>query len=83
MALGSTQPLVKMSTRKTSGGKGGGCVRLTNSPTSCAECHEIWEPKTPEPSGPHRASYGTPLPLPLMPQIVNIKMRHHMQLSLS
>jgi len=31
-------------------------VRLT-SPTSRAECHEIW------PSGPHRACYGTALPL--------------------
>jgi hypothetical protein len=28
MALGSTQPLVKMSTRDVSGGKGGRCVRL-------------------------------------------------------
>jgi len=26
-------------------GKGGQCVRLTTSPPSCAECHEIWEPK--------------------------------------
>ena len=47
MALGSTQPLVKMSTRNSPGGKGGRCVRLTTSPTSCAECHEIWEPKPP------------------------------------
>jgi hypothetical protein len=29
MALGSTQPLVKMSTRDVPGGKGGRCVRLT------------------------------------------------------
>ena len=29
------------------GGKGGRCVRLTTSPTSCAEYHEIWEPKSP------------------------------------
>jgi len=29
MALGSTQPLVKMSTRNIPGGKGGQCVRLT------------------------------------------------------
>jgi hypothetical protein len=28
MALGSTQPLVKMSTRDVPGGKGGRCVRL-------------------------------------------------------
>jgi hypothetical protein len=44
MALGLTQPLVKMSTRNIPGGKGGPCVRLT-SPPSRAECHEIWEPK--------------------------------------
>jgi hypothetical protein len=47
MALGSTQPQVKMSTRNIPGGKGGRCVRLITSPPSCAECHEIWEPKTP------------------------------------
>jgi len=28
------------------GGKCDRCVRLTTSPPSCAECHEIWEPKT-------------------------------------
>jgi hypothetical protein len=43
LALGSTQPLVKMSTRNISWGRGGRCVRLT--PRSRAECHEIWEPK--------------------------------------
>jgi hypothetical protein len=47
MVLGSTQPLVKMSTRNIPGGKGSQCVRLTTSPPSCAECHEIWEPKPP------------------------------------
>jgi hypothetical protein len=46
MALGSTQPLVKMSTRNLPGGKGGRCVRLTSSP-SRDERHEIWEPKPP------------------------------------
>jgi hypothetical protein len=47
VALGSTQPLVKMSTRNIPGGKGGWCVRLTTSPPSHAECHGIWEPKPP------------------------------------
>ena len=47
MALGSTQPLVKMSTRNIPGGKGGRCVRLTTSPPLRAECQEMWEPKPP------------------------------------
>jgi len=49
MALGTTQPLVKMSTRNIRGGKGGRCVRLkTSLPSySVMKCHEIWEPKPP------------------------------------
>jgi hypothetical protein len=47
MALGSTQPLVKMSTRNIPVGKGGRCVKLKTSPPSRAECHEIWDPKPP------------------------------------
>ena len=47
MALGSTQPLLKMSTRNIPGGKGGRCVRLSTSSPLRAECHEIWEPKLP------------------------------------
>jgi hypothetical protein len=38
---------VKISTRNIPVGKGGRCVRLTISPPSCAECHEIWELKPP------------------------------------
>jgi len=40
MALGSTQPLVKMSTKNIPGGKGGRCVRVTTSPSLSAECYE-------------------------------------------
>jgi hypothetical protein len=40
MALGSTQSLVKMSTRNIPGGKGGQCVRLTTLLASCVECYE-------------------------------------------
>jgi hypothetical protein len=47
MALESTQPLVKMSTTNIPGDKPGRCVRLTTSPHSRAECHEIWKPKPP------------------------------------
>jgi hypothetical protein len=47
MALESTQPLVKMSTRNFPVGKGGQCVKLTNSALSHGECHEIWEPEPP------------------------------------
>ena len=47
MALGLTQPVVKMRTRNIPGGKGGRCVRLTTLPPSRAECHEIQEPKPP------------------------------------
>jgi hypothetical protein len=36
-----------MSTRNNPGGKGGRCVRLKTSPSSRAECHEIWVPETP------------------------------------
>jgi len=52
MALGSTQPLTKMSTRNISWGKGGLCVRMTTLPPSYADCLEIW---VPEPPGTLRA----------------------------
>jgi hypothetical protein len=48
MALESNQSLAEMSIRNISWGvKGGRCVRLTTLPSSCAECHEIWEPQPP------------------------------------
>jgi hypothetical protein len=40
MTLGSTQPLVKMSTRNIPGGKGGRCVTVMTSQPLSAECHE-------------------------------------------
>ena len=60
MALGSTQPLIEMSTRNISGGKGGRCVGLINLPSSFADCHEVWEP---QPPGTLRACPGVALPL--------------------
>jgi hypothetical protein len=60
MTLGSTLPLVKMSTRNIPGGKGGRCVRLT-SPPSRAECQEIWEPKPPGTLWATPGCYGNPL----------------------
>jgi hypothetical protein len=47
MDLGSTQPLVKMSTRNIPGSKGSRCMRLTTSPHSRVECHKIWKSKPP------------------------------------
>ena len=47
VALWSTQPLVKTNTRNIPGGKSCQCVRLTTSPPSRAERHEIWEPTPP------------------------------------
>ena len=55
MAMGSTQPLVKMSTRNIPGDKRDRCMRLTTSPPSRDEFHEIWEPKPP---GKHWATPG-------------------------
>jgi len=38
-----------MSVRNISwGGRGGWCIGLTTLPSSCADCHEIWEPHPPE-----------------------------------
>ena len=58
MALGSTQPLVKMSTRNVPGGKGGRGVRLTTVVMKSGSLNFV------EPSGPAQACYGRALALP-------------------
>ena len=63
MALGSTQPLTEMSTRRISLGKGGRCVRLTTLPPSCAVVMKSGELNFLEPYGPLQACNGTTLPL--------------------
>jgi hypothetical protein len=57
MALGSTQPLTKMSTRNISWeGKGGRYVGLTT--LQCADFLEIWEPQPPGTLRPVQACNG-------------------------
>jgi hypothetical protein len=62
MALGSTQPLIKMSTRCISWGKVGRCVRLTTLPPSCTIVMKSGNLNFLEPSGPPQACNGTALP---------------------
>ena len=57
MALGSTQPLTEMSTRK-----GGRYVRLTTLPPPCAVVMKSGNLNFLEPSGPLQACNGTALP---------------------
>jgi len=64
MALGSMQPLTEMSTRSVSWGKGGGCVKLTTLPPSCAVVMKSGNFNFLEPSGPLQACNRTALPLP-------------------
>ena len=59
VALGSTQPLIEMSTRRISGGKCGRCVRLTTLPPSCAVVMKSGKLNFLEPSGPLTACNGT------------------------
>ena len=62
MALESTQPLTKMSTRCISWGKGGRCVRLTTLLPSCAVVMKSENLNFLEPSEPLQACNGTALP---------------------
>ena len=80
MALDSTRPLTEMSTRNISWrGKSGRCAMLTILPPSCADCHEIWEPKV---SGTLRVSQGikwTALPFGCSSYIMSFRFpRFHM-----
>jgi hypothetical protein len=52
MALGSTQPLVKMSTREIPGGKGGRCVRLTTYHHIVSVSRDLGALTLLDPSGP-------------------------------
>jgi hypothetical protein len=63
MALGSTQLLVKLSTRNLSWGKGGRCLRLKPHHLYVPNDMEYGRLNLLEPSGPHWACYGTALPL--------------------
>jgi hypothetical protein len=65
MALGVNSAPSENEYQEHSWGKGGQCVRLTTSSRSSAECYEVGSLNLLKPSGPHRACYGTPLPLPL------------------
>ena len=62
MALGSTQPLTEMSTRRIFWGKCGRCVRLTHLQPSCAVVKKSGKLNFVEPSGPLQACNGTALP---------------------
>jgi hypothetical protein len=67
MTQESTQPLVKMSTRNISWG----LRRLTREGDELTNflCRMTWKfgsLNLLEPSGPHRACYGSPLPLPVL-----------------
>ena len=64
MALGSTQPLTEMSTRRISWGKCGQGVRLTTLPPSSAVVMKSGNLNFLELSGPLQACNGTDLPLP-------------------
>jgi len=61
MALGSTQPLTEMITRRISWGKSGRCVRLTTLPPSCALVMKSGNLKFLEPSEPLQVCKGTDL----------------------
>jgi hypothetical protein len=73
MALGSTQPLVKMSTRNISWGYRRPVREADNLTTYlCWMSRKSGSLNLLEPSGPHQACYVTPLPLPIIIIIIII-----------
>jgi len=65
MAVGSTHPLTKMSTRNVCWGIGGRCVELTTMPLSCTAYLEILGATTSRRPKGLPGGCGTSLPLPL------------------
>ena len=63
MALGSTQPLTEMSTRRISYGLMLPVFKADNLTNSLCLCHEIWNLNFLETSGPLHACNGTDIPL--------------------
>ena len=62
MALGSTQPLLKMSTKNIPGGKGGRCVRLKSHHLHVPVVMKSGNLNFLDSSGPLQACNGTDLP---------------------
>jgi hypothetical protein len=70
MALGSTQPLTKMSTRNLPGGKGGPAREADNLTAICEpNVYEMWEPRRLTTLWAFTACYGIALPLPLRKEV--------------
>ena len=63
MALGSTQPLTEMSTRRISWGKMRPVRKADNFTTPCAVVMKSGKPDFLDPSGPLQACNGTALPI--------------------
>ena len=47
VSMGPTQPLTEMNTGNINRRKGGRCIGLTNLPSLCADCLEVWEHQVP------------------------------------